>query len=196
MKWSAIPRLINTIDMTNLIWNVRTLLLLSFQFTKKRKKSIYLLLFKTWYQLSCEKKNLHCSWIYPMIFLKNFFPTKLSQHCAAVVFAAVIPQSKHKSSLVHASYCWGVCGHESESYWSRWAHTLATQCMLQDHTSSRPTHLRPPLHVTKLPLANPVFIFHHVLVDVKWEKLISHATVKAPKTVKDTEETTGKHTAC
>lgn len=140
-KWSAISMLINTIDMTNWIWNVCTLLLLSlFQFLKKGKKGIYLLLFKSWYQLSYKKKQ-------PTLFLDLshdlFPPAKLSQHCTVDIFAAVIPQSKHKFSWVHASYCrcvWSWIGVFLEP-----ANTRSPQCMLQDSTKSLQ-----PLHVTKL----------------------------------------------
>lgn len=114
--------------MTNWIWNVCTLLLLSFQFKKKTKEKGFICCFLN-HDIHCPMKNKQ-----PPLFLDlshdlawSFFspPAKLSQHCVVDIFAAVIPQSKHKFSIVHASYCRGLC------VWS-WirelleSHTLAT----------------------------------------------------------------------
>ncbi len=112
--------------------------------------------------------NLHCSWICLMTLLEEFFPAKLSQHCAVDTFAAVIPQSKHNFSLVHASYCRSVCGHESESLWSRWTHTLATVYATGQHWESSRSSVSSS-SCSQAPVSDPVFSFLHVSVDVKHE---------------------------
>ncbi len=63
-------------------------------------------------------------------------PTKPSQHCTVDIYAAVIPESMHNVSLVHASYCQCVCVVMNQRASGAGEHTRLPQCMLQNSTES------------------------------------------------------------
>lgn len=167
-KWSAISMLINTIDMTNWIWNVCTLLLLSlFQFLKKGKKGF----------ICCfSNHDINC----PIKKTTYTVPGSVSWHLCR--------SNTTKQTQIQLSAClilplyvvmnWSVSGAGE--------HTRLPQCMLQDSTKS----LQPLCVLFISPSSykqSCVHVLPH-LVDVKCEELSNSATVRpSPKTVKDTK---------